>query len=64
MSDQVIRVTARPRTEGIDVDRLALVLLEIVKRLPERQRNGLAAEGEKLIADAGREANQKKAGAA
>jgi hypothetical protein len=43
---------------------LALVLLEIVKRLPERQRNGLAAEGEKLIADAGREANQKKAGAA
>ena len=60
MSDQIIRVTARPRADGIDVDRLALVLLEIVKRLPESQRNRLAAEGQKLIARAERDLKSAK----
>ena len=65
MSDQIIRVTARPRAGGIDVDRLALVLLEIVKRLPESQRDRLAAGGQRLIADAEATANRtKKEGAA
>ncbi|MGO9198022.1 MAG: hypothetical protein ACLQK4_12960 [Acidimicrobiales bacterium] len=35
MSDQIIRVTARPRADGIDIDRLALVLLEVAEQLPE-----------------------------
>jgi hypothetical protein len=65
VSDQIIRVTARPRADGIDVDRLALVLLEIVRRLPESQRDRLATEGQKLIADAEAKAKPtKKEGAA
>jgi hypothetical protein len=65
VSDQIIRVTARPRADGIDVDRLALVLLEIVKRLPESQRDRLAAGGAKLIADAEARAKiSKREGAA
>jgi hypothetical protein len=39
---------------------LALVLLEIVKRLPERQRDRLAAEGQKLIARAERDLKSAK----
>jgi hypothetical protein len=53
--DQIIpKVTARPRPDGIDLDRLALVLIETVDKLPKSQRKRLAAEGERLIADAER----------
>jgi len=55
VSDQEITVVARPRTDGIDIERLALALLEVVERLPARQRDRLAAGGEKLIAAAKRE---------
>ena len=37
MSDQIIRVTARPRGDGIDIDRLALALLQLAVQLSERQ---------------------------
>jgi hypothetical protein len=44
---------------------LALVLLEIVKRLPEIERDRLAGGGQKLMADAEATANRtKKEGAA
>lgn len=36
MSDQIIRVTARPR-DGIDIDRFALALLQLAVQLSERQ---------------------------
>lgn len=65
MSDQIIRVTARPRDEGLDIDRLAQALLEFVSRLTERQRQDLAEEGKRLIDAAEQEADRtSKEGAA
>jgi len=65
VSDQIIRVTARPRDEGLDIDRLAQALLEFVSRLTERQRQDLAEEGKRLIDAAEQEADRtSKEGAA
>jgi hypothetical protein len=65
VSDENIRVTARPRADGIDIERLSLALLEFVKSLPEAQRKRLAASGEKLITAAEREVKKpSKEGAA
>jgi hypothetical protein len=52
VSSSNIRVEAVPRPDGLDVERLALVLLEIVDRLPARRLRELAAQGEALLARA------------
>lgn len=50
MSEQNIRVTARPRASGIDIDRLALALLELAEQPPEPQHKRVRVSGKKLIA--------------
>jgi hypothetical protein len=61
MSDQRIQVTARTRPDGIDIDRLALVLVELVEQLPEQRRDRLAAKGRKLLAAAMQAVNEDSA---
>jgi hypothetical protein len=58
--DQVIRTTPRLRADGLDLDRLALALIEIVDRLPDAERKRLAAEGAELVRAAEREAQPEK----
>lgn len=59
MADRDIRVTPRPPQDGIDIDKLALVLLEIVNRLPLSRIETLAKAGDKLIEQAEREVKPK-----
>jgi len=61
VSHQVIRVTARPRANGIDIERLALVLLELAEQLPERKSKTVRAKREKPSADSksGAQSNKK-----
>jgi hypothetical protein len=51
--DQVIRVTARQRIDGIDIGRLALALLQFAGQLPESQKSIKAKQ------DTGRSASSK-----
>ncbi len=60
MSDQIIRVTARPLADGIDIDRLALALLQLAVQLPERQGKRTAKRGMKLTADSERNVNPRE----
>ena len=55
MADRDIRVTPRPHPDGIDIDKLALVLLEVVNRLPLSRIERLARAGDKLIEQAEQE---------
>lgn len=50
MSNQIIRVTGHPRPDGIDVDRLALAILQLAVQLPERQETRTPKRGMKLTA--------------
>ena len=59
MSDRDIRVSPRPHPDGIDIDKLALVLLEVVNRLPLSRIETLAKAGDKLIEKAEREVKSK-----
>lgn len=52
MSDSRIRIDPVPWPDGPDIDKLALVLLELVDRLPARRIRDLAGAGEELIAKA------------
>ena len=55
MADRDIRLTPRPHPNGIDIDKLALVLLEVVNRLPTKRLEVLAKAGDKLLEKAERE---------
>ena len=55
MAKRNIRVTPRPHSGGIDIDKLALALLEVVKRVPASQLDALARAGDQLIARAERD---------
>lgn len=55
MSNSNIKIDAVPWPDGPDIDRLALVLLAIVDRLPPRRIRDLAGAGERLIATAEQE---------
>lgn len=59
MPDQIIRVTARPRADGIDIDRLALALLQLAVQLPERHGKRPAKHGMKLTTDSERTMNTR-----
>ena len=59
MTDRDIRVSPRPHPDGIDIDKLALVLLEVVNRLPLSRIETLATAGDKLIEKAEREVKSK-----
>lgn len=52
MSNHTIRVTGRPRSEGLDLERLAQALLEVLSKTPASERRRLASRGEKLLKDA------------
>jgi hypothetical protein len=60
MTDRDIRVSPRPHPDGIDIDKLALVLLEVVNRLPLSRIETLATAGDKLIDKAEREVKSKR----
>lgn len=66
--DHDIQVTARLRPDGIDIERLAQDISEVVKALLPAERKRLAASGEQLIATAERNVaptkKNEKAGAA
>lgn len=55
MQELKVHVTARPRADGLDFERLALAFLEVVEDLPEDHLNGLATEGERVIRAAQRD---------
>jgi hypothetical protein len=55
VSDHTIRVTGRPRSEGLDLERLAQALLEILSKMPASERRRLANRGEKVLKDAEKE---------
>lgn len=55
MSDHTIRVTGRPRSEGLDFVCLAQALLELLSKMPASERRRLASRGEKLLKDAEKE---------
>ncbi len=57
MSKQIIRVTGQPRADGIDIDRLALALLQFAVRHPERQGTHTARRGLKLTTHSERTTN-------
>ena len=59
MADRDIRVTPRSHRDGIDIDKLALVLLEVVNRLPLSRIERLAKAGDKLVEQAEREVKSK-----
>jgi hypothetical protein len=59
-----IRVTARPHPGGIDINKLALVLLETVNRLSANQVRALTTVGEKLLARAEAEVKATETGSA
>ncbi len=59
MTDRDIRVSPRPHPDGIDIDKLALVLLEVVNRLPLSRIETLAQAGGKLIEKAELEVKSK-----
>ena len=59
VADRDIRVTPRPHPKGIDIDKLALVLLEVVNRLPLSRIERLAKAGDKLVEQAEREVKSK-----
>ena len=59
MSDQIIRVTARPLADGIDIDRLALALQLAVQLPVECQGKRTAKRGMKLTADSERNVNPR-----
>ena len=60
MADRDIRLTPRPHPGGIDIDRLGLVLLEVVSRLPAKRLETLATAGDKLLEKAEREVKSDK----
>ena len=64
MTDRNLSTTPRPRRDGIDIERLALALLEYVEQLPERQRKRLAITGKKLIDAAEKAGTSSAEGAA
>lgn len=64
MPDQTIRVTARQRADGIDIDRLALALLQFAGELPEPQQSVKAKRGKERAADSERDLSHKCKGAA
>ncbi len=65
MSDQIIRVTARFRADGIDVDRLALALLELAEQLPASRPKPVKTRRKKPTATGGLALNSnEKEGAA
>jgi hypothetical protein len=55
VSDHRIRVTGRPRSEGLDFERLAQALLELLSKMPASERRRLASRGEKVLKDAEKE---------
>ena len=59
MSDHTIRVTGRPRSEGLDFERLAQALLELLSKMPVAERRRLAARGEKVLKDAEKEGSNQ-----
>jgi hypothetical protein len=52
MPEGSIKVTPRTLPDGIDIERLALALVELVRDLPEPHRLRLAVKGSALLADA------------
>lgn len=60
VSNQNIRVTARVRSDGIDLALLAQALLELVEKLPERERDRLAGQGKTIVATAEEKVRPKK----
>lgn len=52
MSDHIVRVSGRPRSDGLDFDRLAQALLEFLSTLSAAERRRLAARGAKLLTQA------------
>jgi hypothetical protein len=60
MADRDIRVTPRPHPDGIDIARLALVLEEMVNRLPAKRIEALAKAGDKLLQKAELEVRSDK----
>jgi hypothetical protein len=58
--DQIIRVTARPRADGIDIDRLALALLEFAAQLPESKRASKSKRGTRRTPDSGGDAKPRE----
>jgi hypothetical protein len=56
MPDEKITVTPRLRPDGINVEPLALALIEYVETLPPAVRDRLAKEGAELLERARREA--------
>jgi hypothetical protein len=58
--DQIIRVTARPRADGIDIERLALALLELAAQLPESKRTHKSKRSTRRTADSGRDAEPRE----
>lgn len=61
MPDRDIQVTPRPHLDGIDIDNLALVFLEIVNRLSVQQVEALAEAGNELLKKADQEVRPKRA---
>jgi hypothetical protein len=57
VSNQIVRVTARPRADGIDIDRLALALHQLAVQLPERKGKRTAKHSMKLTNDSERTVN-------
>src|SRR5271154_6006653 len=55
VSDHTIHVAGRPRSEGLDFERLAQALLELLSKMPVAERRRLAARGEKVLKDAEKE---------
>lgn len=60
MSERIIRVTARPRAGGMDIDRLARALLEFAAQLPDHQAKSVAAKPDIKISKYVRKANSSK----
>ncbi len=60
MSDRIIRITARPRADGIDIDRLARALLEFAAQLPDHQAKRVAAKPDTKIASSARRVNSSE----